>query len=278
MGTLLKGILDDEYVVLIPSLNSSKTILECLDSVFTMDDFKGSVLVIDNGSEDDTLKILKNYRQKNLYYFTEKKRGIQNALNSGLKRIKCNFLIRMDADDICCRDRFKFQKNFFINNPEYGVCGGFATAIDYNNKNLFSMEKPIADSQLKKHILNDSPFIHPTVMFNMSVLGKFYYPNIINGQDYILWIILSKNDILFKNISEYLIKYRISDTGSSNRSYFQRKALRKIIDVTLNSTFPVNLAIKYNIKYVKRTKISKFFWRNLFLLNKTIKRWLSYYY
>ena len=63
----------------------------------------------------------------------KKNSGLGNALNSGLKDCKYDYVARMDADDISEDDRFQLQHDFLINNPNIDVVGGFMYEFGYRN-------------------------------------------------------------------------------------------------------------------------------------------------
>jgi len=93
--------------VIIPTYNEEKNIKECLDSVFQSNYPKDKleIIVVDDGSTDNTLKILKN--QNNIKLLKQKHLGKVEALNLGSKNSSNDFILTVDADTILEKDCMK---------------------------------------------------------------------------------------------------------------------------------------------------------------------------
>lgn len=143
----------------------------------------------------------------------EKNHGLSYALNTGLIQCKFDYVARMDADDICCNDRFEKQINHFIRNPEIDIVGSFTTKIDELDNQIGTIKVPTSNSDIYKLIWT-CPVIHPSVMFKkakiLSVGG--YNPDAGPRQDdYDLWFRCAEAGLRFSNIPENLICYRFSN-------------------------------------------------------------------
>ncbi len=87
--------------IIIPTFNSSKTLKVCMDSVFEQS-ASFEVLVIDSISTDSTLKILEEYTTKyaNIKVYSEKDKGIYDAMNKGMDLAKGEWLFFLGSDDV----------------------------------------------------------------------------------------------------------------------------------------------------------------------------------
>lgn len=85
--------------VIIPTLDSAKTITNAIDSILqqTFDDFE--ILIIDGLSEDNTIPIARSYSDKRIRIFSEKDNGIYDAMNKGIKLSKGEWLYFLGSDD-----------------------------------------------------------------------------------------------------------------------------------------------------------------------------------
>ena len=89
--------------VIIPAYNESKTIGLCLNSVLNQDyNNEVEIIVVDDGSSDNTLKILKKY--KKVKVVKQKHLGKSKALNNGISKAKNDFILVIDADTIIKKD------------------------------------------------------------------------------------------------------------------------------------------------------------------------------
>lgn len=91
-----------DCTIIIPVYNCEPTALRrCLDSVCALKD-RTEILIIDDGSTDDTPKLLKEYDEKYsfIHVITQKNRGVSAARNAGIDRAEGTFILFCDADDV----------------------------------------------------------------------------------------------------------------------------------------------------------------------------------
>jgi glycosyltransferase involved in cell wall biosynthesis len=109
-----------EVGVVIPAYNAALFLPESIESVLnqTYQDFE--LIVVDDGSTDDTRKVLEAYRDR-LSYFHRENGGISKARNMGIKSASVKYIALLDADDIWLPDKLEKQIAFFNKHPELGV-------------------------------------------------------------------------------------------------------------------------------------------------------------
>ena len=92
--------------IIIPAYNSAKYLSYCLDSLLEQDNPQYEVFCIDDGSEDNSLEIIKKYEEKfhNFYVIEQVHQGLSAARNQGLKYAKGEYVYFMDSDDILVPD------------------------------------------------------------------------------------------------------------------------------------------------------------------------------
>jgi glycosyltransferase involved in cell wall biosynthesis len=198
--------------------NTAKYLHESIDSVLnqTFSDFE--FIIINDGSNDKSLEIIKSYSDKRIELINQTSTGLAKALNNGINKSKCKIIARMDADDIAISDRFKIQYEFISRNTEYVIVGSNAEIIDINGRHIYNTSLPIRDKECKNK-LPENPFIHPSIMFRKDAFNKAgqYSEKMLTGQDYVLINRMSKYG-QFYNIETPLIKYRIVPHSNSQRS------------------------------------------------------------
>jgi len=89
----------DLVSVVIPVYNSEKYLEECLNSVLGQTHKDIEIIVVDDGSEDSSLDILKKYSDK-VNIFSQKNQGLAIALNLGISKMKGNWLKWFSPDDV----------------------------------------------------------------------------------------------------------------------------------------------------------------------------------
>ena len=87
-------------------LNSEKTIERCLESVIQQNYPKNKIehIIIDGGSKDSTIKIIKKKHKHIKFFRSQKDKGIYDAINIGIKKCNGDLIVILNSDD------FFFQK------------------------------------------------------------------------------------------------------------------------------------------------------------------------
>ena len=89
-----------KYSIIITTYNKASYIKKCIDSVMnqTIKDFK--VIIVDDGSTDNTKEILKPYlKNKNIEYYYKKNTGVADSRNFGISKVKTKYFMFIDSDD-----------------------------------------------------------------------------------------------------------------------------------------------------------------------------------
>ena len=255
--------------VLLPVYNAASTLKESINSVIEQTFSDWELIVINDGSIDNTEEIIKSYSDSRIKYVkNETNKGLIYTLNRGISLAKGKYIARMDADDICYFERFEKQVAFMDNNPDVIICG---TQIEYfgtKSSNYKKLIFPLKDMQLKEMLATSTCFAHPSVMIKKSVLddsGILYNMNYKNAEDYGLWVDLASYG-KYANLKEVLLRYRVSDTQISQPSNPQtiksvlacrKKYLLTYLDeILVQSLFnnPINISI---LKVVKQQTSNK---------------------
>ena len=97
---------------LLPVFNGARFISETMNSLLAQDFDDFDIVVIDDGSTDDTARLVGDFKDERIRFITKENGGLVSALNFGLDQLDCEFVARIDADDICFADRLSRQLDF----------------------------------------------------------------------------------------------------------------------------------------------------------------------
>ncbi|HPS19451.1 MAG TPA: glycosyltransferase [Candidatus Omnitrophota bacterium] len=153
--------------------------------------------------------------------------GLAKALNIGLQNCTCDWVARMDSDDISVSNRFEKQREYLINNPGVSVLGGFIEEYNENMEIAFGVRRvPVTQDGIVKYSKWRSPMNHVSVIYKRSdVLSVGGYSNdMVKLQDYNLWAKMMRGGYLFENISEILVYVRTGESFLDRRgglAYFK---------------------------------------------------------
>ena len=101
--------------LIIPTYNRAHSLKRCLDSVFNQTFLPDEVIIIDDGSFDDTKKVLNEFSQDIVYIF-QKNKGVSSARNRGITLAKYDWIYFLDSDDTWHTQKLEKQINFHKQN------------------------------------------------------------------------------------------------------------------------------------------------------------------
>lgn len=203
--------------VLIPVYNGAEHIGECLESVLHQSYEQYKVVVVNDGSTDNTLEVLRNYPEVEVLSYEENK-GISYALNYGIDHIDTDYIVRMDADDIMHPQRLEIQVKFMEDNPDVFMMG--TTCLRYDGKMDWVPEykRVFLVNELRFLYLFHPVILHPTVIFRATSFkekGYRYRSDMDGAEDFALF-----KELVFKetvvNIDYPLMKIRKRPNSASS--------------------------------------------------------------
>lgn len=162
--------------VLIPVYNGADYIGNCLDSLLDQSYDNYKILVVNDGSTDNTLEVLKQYPVEVISY--DENKGISYALNLGIEHIDTDYILRMDGDDLAHHDRIATQIKFMENNPKIfmGACTSFTGEPSDNKWSVAFEEKRLTTiNELRIFYLYHPFLLHPSVIFRTKEWKKKGY-------------------------------------------------------------------------------------------------------
>lgn len=196
LETALNSILDQEY-----------------DSDFEF-------LIIANNCSDELWNyLLDNFTADNVFLYRTFIGQLSFNLNYGVNLAKGKYIVRMDADDIALPTRLAKMENYIINNNYPDVIGSFVNYIDDEGNFIKYVPQIEGNSGIRNKLPFSNPFIHPSVCIKReTLLSVGGYLGGFQSEDYDLWLRMSRSlDIVFSNIPEVLLNYRITDGQSRGR-------------------------------------------------------------
>ena len=201
--------------VLMTIFNHQNYLKESVRSVMNQSYKNWELITIDNGSTDNSKKILKTINDKRIKkFFLKKNIGRTKCLNLGLEKCKGKFIAILDSDDIANKNRIKIQlKQFYLNKKLWMLATDF-NHIDHKGK-IISYPKEKID--LKKNLyskprifLLKNPVAHSSVMYKSLLIKKIgrYPGNYFYAQDYAFFLKTFKR-YRIKILDQKLVNIRV---------------------------------------------------------------------
>lgn len=201
-----------KITVLMPVYNAGKYIYDAINSVLsqTFTDFE--LLIINDGSTDDTEKIMESFNDPRISIVKQSNKGIAIALNTGLQLARTPYIARFDADDICYNDRLEIQYRFMTKNPGHIIAGSAVDYTDMDGNYIFTYLPPASTNEaIQKLNYANCPFIHSSVIYKKEIIVACggYNMNAHNFEDHFLWRkAMEKGKVC--NLPQPLMKVRIN--------------------------------------------------------------------
>ena len=207
--------------IVIPVYNGANYVSEAIESALKQTYKNIEVIVVNDGSTDNTEKIVKKYGDKIRYFYKEND-GVASALNLGIKNMKGEYFSWLSHDDVYYSNKIERQieelKNIDKDNILYS---GFEFV---NDKSEFLYAWEIASKNEYRKLNNSFYALLFSGLDGCSLLipkKAFYEVDFFNEdlkctQDYDLWFKIFKNGYKIKYIPEVLLQYRIHESQDSN--------------------------------------------------------------
>ncbi len=176
--------------IVTPSYNQAPFLEATIRSVLEQDYPDIEYLVIDGGSTDGTLDILRRY-QRRLTWISERDAGQSDALNKGFRRAKGQIVAWLNSDDVYLPGAVRRAVEFLEQHPAAAMVYGEADCIDESGKLLgsyFSRHFDLAELALSCFVCQPTVFLRRTAVGDVGWLD----PSLHYAMDYDLWIRLAQ--------------------------------------------------------------------------------------
>ncbi len=208
---------EPEVTVLMAVHNDGRYIKKAVQSIMdqTFEDFE--FLIIDDGSSDDSIEILKGFNDPRIRLISnEKNMGFTRTLNRGLSLARGRYIARMDADDLSLPTRLQEQVAFVKKNPSYGLVGTSYRYIDEQGRQIIEKKLARTNREIKKALLKTNQFAHASVMFTAQAIETVgpYRDFFTYSQDYDLFLRISEKFHVY-NIPAILMEWRVRLNSAS---------------------------------------------------------------
>jgi glycosyltransferase involved in cell wall biosynthesis len=208
--------------VVMPAYNAGPFISQAIESVLaqTWRDFE--LIVIDDGSTDNTLEIAKKYaaRDARVRVYTQPNLGFAPALHRGFGLAANEWIFRMDADDLMRPNRLERQLAFIQEHPESAVVSSLVRHIDRNNRVIGKDNSKLFTHEAVSRLVSANELIgfsHPAVAMRKSAVQAVggYRKQFWPAEDIDLWNRLVEKNYKILVQPEYLLDYRMHGNSAT---------------------------------------------------------------
>ena len=202
--------------VIIPTYNKAQFLKKALESILNQTYREVEVILINDGSTDNTAEIVKSFNDPRIIYVWQGNKGPAVARNTGIKKAKGKYVAFLDSDDLWLKEKLEKQVEFMEKNPEVGLLGTACYEINDKGEVIGKKIFPIKNKILQKDLIKYNPFIQSSIITKREVFDKvgLYDENFKESEDYEFWLRIAGN-YKIGNLAELLVMKRYYRDGLS---------------------------------------------------------------
>lgn len=187
---------DPEVSVLMSCFNGSRWLHQSIDSILAQSFTSFELILINDGSSDDTWEIIESYRDIDcrVVAINKNNTGLADSLNSGIFIAKGKWIARLDQDDLSESTRLEEQVCFMLKHPNVVLLGSGFIEFEENNKVIKKHTYPSNHKELVKNLERSKRFFpHSSAFYKVEVVKQLggYNKRIHRAEDRCLWLELA---------------------------------------------------------------------------------------
>lgn len=231
--------------IITPNYNGEAFIAETIQSVLNQDFVGWELIIIDDNSSDESIKIIESFHDDRIQLVRlDKNQGAAIARNEGIRQATGRWIAFLDGDDVWMSNKLSEQISFMRNNNYAFTYTAYEKMNEYSQK----IGQITVPKKVNYHdLLKTCSIGCLTAIYDSQQLGKIYLPEIDKRQDYGLWLKILKQIDFAYGMDQMLAKYRVRSHSISRNKFlaakYQWRVYREIEKLSFFS------AIRYMISY-----------------------------
>ncbi|MFW7410996.1 glycosyltransferase family 2 protein [Vagococcus fluvialis] len=203
--------------IIMPAYNAGKFIKEAINSVQKQNYNNWELLVCDDCSTDNTVRIVESIKKLDSrikLLKLEENSGAAIARNTSIEKAKGVYIAFLDSDDLWNTTKLRKQIEFMMKNDVYFTCTYYKkiNSVGSDLNTIVKYKERVTYNGLLLNCPGNS-----TVIYNSEVLGKFYISDLKKRNDYLMWIQVIKASEFLNCYPEVLSSHRLISGSLSNK-------------------------------------------------------------
>jgi len=225
---------NDEHLfvsVVVITKDRAKLLYDCIRSILNQTYENFELLIIDDGSTDNTEDVVKSFNDLRIRYLKKKSSGIPKSRNIGVNESKGEYIVIMDDDDLMMPNRIRDQ----IDCLTEGSSGSYGGWVDQNS-DLEHEYFPGGEHGYSQILFGGKIMLHPASMIKRDVLLQYPYDeNYSFGTDYVMNLEISKAGHRLNHTQSYILLRRfhggnVTITNSGEQKSTARVRWQEFVD------------------------------------------------
>ncbi|HKR56753.1 MAG TPA: glycosyltransferase family 2 protein [Gemmatimonadales bacterium] len=208
--------------VVIPTYNRSHTLVRALESVFAQSEPVLEIIVVDDGSTDDTQAVLRKFGDR-VRPILKSNGGAGAARNAGIEAARGEFVAFLDDDDAWLTDKVREQVRILDAHPRVGLTSTGAVFLDQDQR-LDYVQSWSVEGEAFDRVLYHNPVVTSSVMARRSCLVELpslFRKDLAPVEDWELWIRLcARHEVMV--VSRPLVRYYATPASAFRKTGVER--------------------------------------------------------
>ena len=252
---------------------SSVVIKKCLNSMLEQTIKPDEIVcALDDPSTNEIEQVVDNFRDssgiKIVKCYCKRGSGLGAVLNAGVQHCNCDYIARMDADDIAVPERLEKERDFLDENTAIDVVGSNIAEFETSPEEIIAYRNvPANDNECKNMLKRRDPINHMAAMYRRASVLKAgnYSKDMMSCEDTYLWTAFYAAGLKFANIQENLIyvhagREMYERRGGKKAYRYVKKAIqyKKSVGLISNSELLFQKAINYCVLVLMTNRMRAF--------------------
>jgi glycosyltransferase involved in cell wall biosynthesis len=213
--------------IIIPLYNKENYINRAIESVLNQDYTNFEIIIIDDGSTDNSETIVKKYSDVRIKYIKQKNQGVSSARNKGILNANYDYIAFLDADDEWLKNHLSDLEHMIKNFPNAGIYSKAYYNCDENGqiKHIWHNQNKIYEIDFfKETYLNKTYYVHTSATcISKKILNKYgsFKVGHPRGEDLDLWARIALYEKVYFYEKESSIYYLNTENNSREKVYIE---------------------------------------------------------
>lgn len=206
------------FSIVTPNYNQGNYLEETLLSLINQTYKNFEIIIIDGGSTDNSLDIIKKYQKYIKFWVSEKDNGQSHAINKGIEQVEGKYFAWINSDDVLFTESLFYASQYIIKHPDTHILHSNYVQIDSNSKIIKAIKLPKQSHFFanKGHLATSQPALFYSTEFirKIGLINEEYRLSM----DIDLWMRCFKHKCSVGYINKYLGGFRVHPSSATQES------------------------------------------------------------
>ncbi|MGE0932111.1 glycosyltransferase family 2 protein [Peijinzhouia sedimentorum] len=240
--------------IIIPCYNQAHFLAECVESVLIQDFKDWEVIIVNDGSTDDTIKVALDFanRDKRINVIDKDNGGLSSARNAGIQQANGTWFLFLDADDYLLPSYFHNLDYELENHSSKTILQyGYQYVEEAGEKVIYNKRLGLTIAPLIPTIFQGNLGPCHSILINSELVKNIgsFDESLKSAEDWDFWIRAAKVGAIIKQIEHVLVAYRYSKDSMSRNAFRMYESLKAVAERAVKRDARILIETEQNRDY-----------------------------